>query len=170
MLAKVKLAELKREGVSAELEFLRWQGQFLVITAPVSGVIVTKDVETLVGKKLEAGEPFCEIAEPGLLQTEISVPEDRIMRVKPGREAQVYLNNAPGRGYKLKVDEISPRSEVEPRLGNVYKVTADFVDSPGPIRVGMKGIAGIDTGSTNLWTILTLRLSVRMNQLSLYFR
>jgi Barrel-sandwich domain of CusB or HlyD membrane-fusion len=170
MLAKVKLAELKREGVQAELEFLRWQRQFLVITAPVSGVIVTKDVETLVGKKLEAGEPFCEIAEPGLLCTEISVPEDRIMRVKLGQEAQVYLNNAPGRGYKIRVDEIAPRSEVEPRVGNVYKVTAVFVDSPGPIKVGMKGIAGIDTGTTNLWTILTLRLASRLNRLSLYFR
>ncbi len=170
MLAKAKLVELKREGVTAELEFLRWQRQFLVITAPVSGVIVTKDVETLVGKKLEAGEPFCEIAEPGLLCAEISVPEDRIMRVKLGQEAHVYLNNAPGRGYKLKVDEIAPRSEVEPRTGSVYKVTAIFADSPGPIKVGMKGIAGIDTGATNLWTILTLRLSTRLNQWSLYFR
>jgi multidrug resistance efflux pump len=170
LLAKVKLAELKREGVNAELEFLRWQRQFLVITAPVSGVIVTKDVETLVGKKLEAGEPFCEIAQPGLLCTEISVPEDRIMRVKLGQAAHVYLNNAPSRGYRLKVDEIAPRSEVEPRVGNVYKVTAVFVDSPGPIKVGMKGIAGIDTGATDLWTILTLRLSSRLNRLSLYFR
>jgi len=170
MLARVKLMEMKREGVTAELEYLRWQRQFLVITAPVAGVIVTKDVETLVGKKLEAGEPFSEIAEPGLLCTEISVPEDRIMRVAPGQVAHVYLNNAPGRGYRLRVDEIAPRSEVEPRTGNVYRVTAVFVDSPGPVKVGMKGIAGIDTGATNLWTMLTLRLSTRLNQMSLYFR
>lgn len=170
LLAKAQLGELKREGVTAELGFLWWQRQFLVITAPVSGVIVTKDVETLVGKKLEAGEPFCEIAEPGLLCTEISVPEDRIMRVRTGQEARVYLNNAPGRGYKLKVDEIAPRSEVEPRTGSVYKVKAIFADNPGPIKVGMKGIAAIDTGPTNLWTILTLRLFTRLNQMSLYFR
>jgi len=170
ILARAKLTELKRESVAAELEFLRWQRQFLVITAPVAGVIVTKDVETLVGKKLDAGEAFCEIAEPGLLCADILVPEDRIMRVKTGQAARVYLNNAPRKGYRLKVDEIAPRSEVEPRLGNVYKVVATFVDDPGAIKVGMKGTGSIDTGATNLWTILSLRLSTRLNHMLLYFR
>lgn len=170
LLARTKLTELKRQSVSAELEFLRWQRQFLAITAPRPGVIVTKDVETLVGKKLEAGEAFCEIAEPGRLCTDIFVPEDRIMRVKPGQQAHVYLNNAPRKGYRIEVEEIAPRSEVEPRLGNVYKVVATFVDDPGPIKVGMKGTGSIDTGATTLWTILSLRLSTRLNQLLLYFR
>ncbi len=131
MLSRNKLVELKRESVKAELDFLKWQQQFLVIQAPVSGFIVTKDVETLSGKKLEAGEPFCEIAEPELLCANIFVPEDRIMRVKAGQEASIYLNNEPRRAYKVRVDEIAPRAEVEPRLGNVFKVTTVFAEPPG---------------------------------------
>ncbi len=169
MLSKNKLVELKRESVKAELGFLKWQHRFLVILAPVSGFIVTKDVETLSGKKLEAGEPFCEIAEPGLLCANILVPEDRIMRVKPGQEASIYLNNEPRRAYKVKVDEIAPRAEVEPRLGNVYKVTTVFADSPGQTKVGMKGVGNINTGTTNLWSLVSLRLAARVNQLLLYF-
>ncbi len=169
MLSKSKLVELKRESVKAELDFLRWQSRFLVILAPVSGVIVTKDVETLSGKKLEAGEPFCEIAEPGLLCANIFVPEDRIMRVKTGQNAYVYLNNEPRRSYKAKVDEIAPRPEVEPRLGNVYKVTTIFNDSLAGIKVGMKGVGNIDTGTTNIWSLVSLRLAARLNQLLLYF-
>jgi len=169
MLSKNKIVELKRESVRAELDFLRWQSRFLVIFAPVSGFIVTKDVETLSGKKLEAGEPFCEIAEPGLLCADIFVPEDRITRVKPGQAGYIYLNNEPRRGYKIKVDEIAPRAEVDPRLGNVYKVIAIFDDPPGRIKVGMKGVGNIDTGTTNIWSLVTLRLAARLNQLWLYF-
>lgn len=169
MLAKTKLLELKRDSVGAELEFLKWQHQFLTITAPVAGVIATKDVETLTGKRLEAGEAFCEIAEPGQLRADIYVPEDRVMRVQTGQQASLYLNSAPTRAYPLTVEEIAPRSDVEPRLGNVYKVSAAFVTAPGPVRVGMKGIGSIDTGSANLWTLLGVRLSARWNQFLLHF-
>ncbi len=44
-----------------------------------------------------------------------------------------------------------------------------FVDSPGRIKVGMKGVGNIDTGTTNLWSLVTLRLAARFNQLLLYF-
>lgn len=169
MLAKTKLVELKTQSVQAELDFLSWQRPFLVITAPVDGVIVSKDVESFSGKKFEAGEPFCEIAELGGLCAEIYVPEDRIMSVKTGQDANLYLNSAPRKEFLLTVLEVAPRSEVQPRLGNVYKVTATFADSPAGIKVGMKGIGSINAGKANLWTILTHRLAERWNQMWLRF-
>lgn len=169
MLAKIRLSELKKKGVDAELDYLLSQRGFLTITSPVGGVVVTKDVEALSGKKLEAGEPFCEIAELSRLCAEIYVPEDRVMRVKQGQEAHLYLNNDPRRGYPLKVDEIAPRSEAEPRLGNVYRVRAVFANTPASIKVGMKGIGSIDTGTTSLWTILSHRLRSRWNAVWLHF-
>lgn len=170
ILAKMKLVELKRESVQAELDFLRLQREFLVVTAPVAGVVVTKDVETLAGKRLEAGEAFCEVAELGELRTEIFVPEDRIMEAKPGQDGYLYLNNAPRDGLRLRVEETAPRSEADPRLGNVYKVTAAFVDPPGPAKVGMKGTGSIAGGDASLWTILTRRPAARWNQLWLHVR
>ncbi len=164
ILAKNRQLELKRESAKAELDYLRWQRQFLLITAPVAGVIVSKDVETFSGKRLEAGEPFCEIAELGQLCTQIYVPEERIMRVSQGQEAFLYLNNAPRKGYRLVVREVAPRSEVQPRFGNVYKVTATFRQFPRGIKVGMKGVGSINTGTDNLWTMLSNRLAERWNQ------
>ena len=169
VLAKAKQLELKRESAKAELDFLRWQRQFLLITAPVAGVILSKDVETFSGKRLEGGDPFCEIAELGQLCTEIYVPEERIMRVTQGQEAFLYLNNAPRKGYRLAVQEVAPRSEVQPRLGNVFKVTATFTDSLKGIKVGMKGVGSINTGTENLWTMLSNRLAERWNQAWLHF-
>jgi hypothetical protein len=164
ILAKTKQIELKKESVQAELDFLRWQSEFLIITAPADGAIVSKDVETFSGKRLEGGEPFCEIAELDRLCAEIYVPEERIMRVSKGQKAYLYLNNAPRKGYRLEVQEVAPRSEVQLRLGNVYKVTATFADSLTGIKVGMKGIGSIDTGTVNLWAMLSHRLAERWNQ------
>ena len=77
-LAESRLVELKIKSVLAEWKYLQWQRQFLQIKAPASGVVTTKHVETFVGKKFRAGEPFCEIAVPGELWTEIYVPEDKV--------------------------------------------------------------------------------------------
>lgn len=168
-LVRIELLELKRKNVTEELEYLRWQKKLLEIQAPEDGIIVTADVETLSGKRFDAGQPFCEIAEPGLLCANIYVPEERITHVKPGQDIDLYLNNRPRTAYRLRVDEIAPRAVVEPRLGNVYEVKALFLTSPPSIRVGMKGIGKIHAGEAILWTIVTQRLSTRLHRFALYF-
>ncbi len=60
-LAESKLVELKRKAAWAELNFYKWQRGFLEVKAPADGRIVTKDVDSLVGKKFNTGESFCEI-------------------------------------------------------------------------------------------------------------
>jgi Barrel-sandwich domain of CusB or HlyD membrane-fusion len=168
-LARSGLLELKRKRVWEELHYLRWQKNFLEIKAPVAGIILTKEVETLEGKRFEAGEPFCEIAEPGMLKANVYVPEARIMSVKVGQETYLYLNNAPSKAYRLKVGKISPSADAQPRFGNVYEVSAPFKDLPAGVKVGMKGIGKIHTGEATLWELFSRRLVVRWNQLSLYF-
>ena len=169
-LAKSELLELKRMNVTKELEYLKWQQQFLKIRAPVSGVIVSKDVEALSGKSFQAGEPFCEIAELSPLFIKIYVPEDRIAYVRKGQNFMVYLNNDPLSGFAAKVDEIAPRSIVRPRLGNVYEVRGRFGDPPPGIRAGMKGIGKIHSGHASPWTIVTQRLSAHWNRMALFFK
>lgn len=168
-LAQSELVQLKRKSAWEELQFLKWKTQFLEIKAPAPGTVVTKEVESLTGKKFNAGEPFCEIAVPGELWVTILVPEDKITLVKIGQPAEVFLNSAPRTGYDLRVAEVSPVAEVLPRLGNVYRVRAPFPDAPAPVKVGMKGIGKIHTTRYRLYQIIALRLQARWNQLSIYF-
>jgi multidrug resistance efflux pump len=168
-LAERQILELERRKRLAELAYKKWQSRFLEIIAPVAGIILTKDVESLAGKRMKAGEAFCEIAVPGELVAEIYVPEDKAVLVKPGQEAYLYLNNNPGKGYTLKVQEVSPAVEVVPRLGNVCRVRAEFHSVPIGTKVGMKGVGKIFTERTNLWSVLAHGLLVRWNHLSLYF-
>lgn len=167
-LAESNLVELKRKSAWEDLQYFKWQKQFLAIRAPVSGIISTKDIESLSGKKLRAGEPFCEIAEPDSLSVEVYVPEDRITYIKPGQTVTLCLNNNPWRAHPLTVDEVAPIAEVMPRLGNVYRVKALFVNAPPTTMVGMKGTGHITAMNTSLWFIATNRLLTRLRQWSLY--
>jgi hypothetical protein len=168
-IAESRLSELKLAAAAEELRFLTWQRQFLTITAPAAGIITSKGVETLAGKKFRAGESFAEIAVPGDLVTEIFVPEDRIAYVKRAQEATVYLNGDPLQGFATEVTEVAPRSEALPRLGNVFRVRTAFRDTIPELKVGMKGVGKIDAGTASLWSIATQRLVSKWNQLKLHF-
>ena len=167
-LAERKLVGLKREVASTELRFLQWKKEFLDIRTPVSGIILTKDIQTLAGKRLRSGDTFCEIAVPEELLAQIYVPEERIAYVGAGQDVNVYLNSDPTRGYGLKLEEISPMAEVQQRLGTVYRVTAPFKKSHESLKVGMKGVGRIYVFDTSLWRVISERLATRWNQWRLY--
>ncbi len=168
-LAQVELTEIKVRNKLEEVRYLESRREFLEIRAPLAGVIVTRDVETLAGKKLAAGEAFCEIAVPAEFRVDTYVPEDRITYVRPGQEADIFFNSDPSRRYRLKVSAIAPKAEVLPRHGNVYRVELPFPDPPSGTMVGMKGIGKIHVEDLPAREILSQRLLTRWNQLSLYF-
>ncbi len=168
-LVEQKVAELKREGAWNELQYLNWKKGLLDVKAPVSGIVLTRDIQALAGKRLNNGEPFCEIAVPEELEAQIYVPEDRISHVKTSQTVRVYLNSEPAKGYSLKVDEVAPNAEVRPRLGSVYRVKAPLTNRPKSVKVGMKGIGRIHTGDASLWYIVTSQLRTRWNQFALHF-
>lgn len=167
-LAERQLVELKQEAARLDLAHLKSEQQYLEIKAPVSGVVVTRDVDALVGKKLQAGEPFCEVLAEGALIAEVMVPEDRIGLVKVGQELALYLDTDPRTALPLAVEEIAPKAEVIPRLGSVFRVRAAF-RSAIPVMAGMKGIGKIQVASSPVWNVLRERASRLWRRFSLHF-
>jgi multidrug resistance efflux pump len=167
-LAESNLSDLKRRSAWAELQYLKWQRQFLDIKAPVNGVVVTKDVESLSGKRLKAGEPLCELVIPGDLSCDVFVPEDKVTYVKQGQTMTTYLAGSPTVGHVLEVKEIAPMAEAVPRLGNVYRVKAPFPDAAAAM-IGMKGIGRINAGHASLWRIVHDRLLSKWQSWAIHF-
>ena len=125
-------------------------------------------MDSLAGKKINAGEPFCEIAAHGELSAEVLVPDNKAATVKQGQTVDIYLNNNPLTSYKLVVNEVAPSAEIMPRQGNVCRVKAKFPHAPESAMVGMTGIGKIHVEQTNLWSIIVEAAALRWNQLSLY--
>ncbi len=168
-LAQAQLVELNRKKKTQELDYLKSRRAFLELKAPVAGTVTTKSVQSLAGKRLGAGDAFCEIAVRSELSVDVNVPDDRITFVKPGQDVLVYLNSNPSRGYKLKITEIAPRAEALPRFGNVFRARATFAHAPVTTMVGMKGIGKINTGSASLWSMISRKLITRWNEFTAHF-
>jgi multidrug resistance efflux pump len=168
-LAESELVKLKRRAAWEEFQYYQWQHQFLEIKAPISGIVLTKDIESLSGKKFLAGEALCEIVARTDLSVDILVPEDKITYVKTGDRATLYLSGSPRAGYDLSVKEIAPMAEALPRLGNVFRVRAPFPEAPPSTMVGMRGIGKIHAMDSTLWFIVSTRLLAQWQKLALYF-
>ncbi len=168
-LAESQLVAIKSVRSKQDLEFLNWQRQFLNIRSPVNGVIITKKLESLVGKKLKAGEIFCKVAPENDLLAEIFIRESDVGFVEKGQPGEVFFNYQPNRSYTLKVKDISPKSEALERMGAVYRVKADFITPPPNLKPGMQGIAHIDTKKASLWFVLTRRMQVKIKEMLLFF-
>ncbi len=168
-LAESELVELKRQSKIQEIRFLEWQKQFIQIPAPISGTVLTKDIDGFVGKKFKAGEVFAEIAAPGELYVDVYIPEDRIGYVRIGQKLKVFLNSSPSVMHELIVSEVAPIAEVLPRLGAVYRVRAPFVNAPKDIKLGMKGFGKIVCSDSSLASVVKQRMLTRWNQWILQF-
>lgn len=168
-LAESQLVALKFRRAEQQLEFLNWQKQFLTIEAPEEGIILTEQIDTLIGKRFKAGEALCSIAPSKSLLMDIFVQESDVGFVKAGAPAEVFFNFKPGESYPLKVKSIAPAAEAKERMGNVFRVRATFESRPPDIRPGMQGIARISTEEAPLWFVLSRRARIKLNEFLLYF-
>jgi len=168
-LAEGRLVAIKSRRAAQKIGFLKWQRRFLQIRAPTDGIVLTEKVESLIGKKFKAGEPFCTIARADALLLDILIRESDVAFVRPGQRAEVFFNYRPDEGHRLTVKSIAPRAEAASRLGNAFKVKAVFAEQPPRIKPGMQGIAQISTRRASLWFVLTRRLRAKIKEISLYF-
>lgn len=168
-LAESKLIAIKYQRAQQKIDFLTWKKRFVKICAPSSGTILTDRIDTLIGKRFKAGEPFCTIAPEERLLLDIFVRESDIGYVKVGQRAQVFFNFRPNEGRNLTVVSIAPKAEAKERLGNVIKVRTRFEHKPGQIKPGMQGIGHITTKRAGLWFVMSRRARIKLNELSLVF-
>jgi len=168
-LGDLRILELESQKILREISHIEWERSFLAIKSPVDGIVLTKDVQAMEGKKLGAGEPFCEIARPDNLIIEIFVPEDKVSGLSPGQSGTVFLNHDPLTGHGLIVEEIPPAAEAMQRQGNGCRVRARFVTMPHDVRIGMKGVGKIYISKTTLGMLAARGVAVRWARIALHF-
>jgi multidrug efflux pump subunit AcrA (membrane-fusion protein) len=168
-LAESQLIAIKHRRAQQQLDFLTWQKQYLTIEAPEDGIILTEQIDAVIGKRFKAGEPLCTIAPSRLLLVDIFVKESDVGFVKVGQSAEIFFNFQPNQGYQLTVKSIAPSAEAKERFGNVFTVKATFQTKPPDLKPGMQGIAQITTQKAGLWFVLSRRMRTKINEFRLYF-
>jgi len=152
-LAEAQIAERRAEEVDASVDLIRQQLSRATIIAPISGTIISGDIDRLVGAPVQTGQLLFEIADLTNLYAEIGVPESRIADVRPGQPGRLATASYPDQRIAFEVERITPVAEIVDGR-NVFRVRVRLIDPPDWFRPGMSGEAKIDTGRSSLGGVL----------------
>jgi len=82
-----------------------------IITAPISGTILTAEPEKLEGTMVKQGESVITLGCFDEYVFKVDIDESNIINVKPGQRVKIFLNSFPHREYKVfegRVEKIAP--------------------------------------------------------------
>jgi HlyD family secretion protein len=124
------------------------------ITAPVNGVVLTRNIEP--GEVVAPGAAIYTLIDPQDIWLRVFIPEDQIGKVRLGQSAGVTVDSFPGRIFSGRVEEISSRAEFTPgnvqtkedRVKLVFGVKIRLENRGGSLKPGMPADAEIPLGQS----------------------
>ncbi|MDF1812005.1 MAG: efflux RND transporter periplasmic adaptor subunit, partial [Verrucomicrobiales bacterium] len=154
-ISEYQLAGHEFEALALRVQFLQYQKENLDIRSPITGLILTGDLERSKGVPVETGQKLFEVAAFDKFVVEIAVVDEDINWVKKDQEVALRLESRGGQVFESKVEQIYPVSEVN-EGDNVFVCLGYIYDEEGRsfLRPGMRGRARIKAGWQPLgWVI-----------------
>jgi HlyD family secretion protein len=134
----------------AELAIIDLQSEKLILRAPISGVIATRNIEP--GEVLWPGAVTMTIFKLDTLTITVFIPEDRYGKIEVGEHAIVSVDSFPDETFTATVVHIADEAEYTPRnvqteegrRTTVFAVKLSVIDPVGKLKPGMP--ADVDFG------------------------
>ena len=138
-------AKIRADMHQAEVQLEQERVAQAELRAPIAGVVITPKIEELVGTMLKPGDAFGEIVEADRMAAEMSVPEEDLGLVRPGRSAALKFNAFPTVTFVGTIERIGAQTKSE--AGEQYFLVRAVFDNPKHLaRDGMVGRARIRAG------------------------
>jgi multidrug resistance efflux pump len=163
----LEIAEQREQVELARTEYhhLVSRQKQLFVVAPITGEVLSSEIDELVGRRVMVGEVILDIGDCSQMTFVAEIHEMDIPRVQAGMAARIFINAFPHRRYGVfggEVFRVSPRPEVTNR-GIVFE-TEVHIDDPWveldssevPLKPGLSGE-----------TEIVLRQNVRLIELLL---
>jgi len=175
-----KLSQLQLEKLRSQIELLKWQINQCQVKSPITGTIMTAQLELREGLTVKKGDPICEIADLAQWELRLDVSEkeiawvQRALEAKDAAEVEFYLRAYPE--YKLKaavaqVNQISQMARIneeEKNAGHVFEIR---VDVPGEeLQEIMAGLRDGSTGRAKIDTVRRPLIYVLLRKVIRFFR
>jgi len=155
--AEAQIARARARKAEAEIAYVEHQIGEAALVAPTSGVIVTGDLERVVGAPVSIGDVLFEVAPLDALLADVFIEEDQIADVSVGSIGSFASAARPDVRIPLRIERIDPIAEL--REGrNVFRARAALNERPEWLRPGMEGIAKLDAGTRPYPWIWTRRI------------
>ena len=138
-------AKIRGEMHQAQVELEQQRVAESQLRSPIAGMVITPKVQEKTGSMVKAGESFCEIVAQDRMAAEMSVPENDLALVQPGKKIVLKLNAYPTTTFDGEVDRIGAQTKAE--AGDQYFIVrAIFTNRDGLARTGMVGRGRIRAG------------------------
>ena len=140
---RVQAAHADVAAARAALAGARSVAQDLVLTAPVDGVVISRNAEP--GEMLAPGQSALTLGEVAAPYVRVYVPTRLLPEVRQGQRAVARLDGYPTRPIEGRVVAINPQAEFTPRIALTEEERADLVfgvkvaltDTTGLLRPGL---------------------------------
>jgi len=124
------------------------------LTAPFDGVVISGDLNPLLGTPVEQGKVLFQIAPLDSYRVILQVDERDIAHVKLGQRGQLTLSGMVSDRIPFAVEQLTPIST--PQEGrNFFRVEAHLENTSERVRPGMEGVGKIAVGERKLIWIWT---------------
>jgi RND family efflux transporter MFP subunit len=138
-------AKIRGDMHQAQVDLERLRLAESQLRSPIAGMVITPKVQDKTGSMVKPGESFCEIVAQDRMAAEMSVPENDLALVQPGKKVTLKLNAYPTMTFDGEVDRIGAQTKTE--AGDQYFIVrATFTNRDGLARTGMVGRGRIRAG------------------------
>jgi hypothetical protein len=124
------------------------------LVAPFDGVVVSGDLNELIGTPVELGKVLFQVAPLDAYRVILEVDERDIAHVALRQEGELTLSGIPNQYMELSVQQITPVSTIKEGR-NYFRVEARLHRPPEGVRPGMEGVGKIVIGDRRLIWIWT---------------
>ncbi|MBM3126586.1 MAG: HlyD family efflux transporter periplasmic adaptor subunit [Chloroflexi bacterium] len=136
-------AETALTQAKASLALIDTQIDKLTVTAPMDGVVLTRNVEP--GEFVQPGSTAFVLGQLTELTITVYIPEDRYGEIHLGQGAEVSVDSFPDQAFTASVIQIADKAEftprnvqtVEGRSSTVYAIKLSVTDPQGRLKIGM---------------------------------
>ncbi|RFC49496.1 MAG: Multidrug efflux pump subunit AcrA (membrane-fusion protein) [Verrucomicrobia bacterium] len=151
--AAKQLAQLQADGLGLQVDLLKYQRDHLEVRAPISGSLISGNLERSEGVPVTTGQKLFDIAPIDRLEVEIAVPDSEVAQVVSGQNVRFRLESQAQFRHGGVVSQVYPISEVRDGR-NIFVCLSSIDNSRGELRPGMLGKARIEAGHRALgWTL-----------------
>ncbi len=140
--AESQIARSEMTRLQSEIELLNDRLQHTEIRSPISGVVVSGDLDKAEGAPMEMGQNLFEVGPLEQLIVEVHIPEDEIQYARSGMPVQFEFAAFPFRTFQGEILRIHPRAEVIDD-DSVFVAEIALDNASGELRPGMKGRAKV---------------------------
>lgn len=141
-IADAQQSKLKCVQFERKLELIDDRLNRLEVVSPISGVVVSGDLERYVGSSLQLGQTLMEVAPLDSMVIEVEVPEHEIGFVRDDSDARVRVAAIGGRSIRMRLDELFPAAEIRDDK-NVFIGQIKVDNRDLQLKPGMRGEATV---------------------------